>query len=53
MDIYDKFIDVINNYNLSGEEVLNLLLDFNGSDIIDDRNGEFSDFLEEEGYNLW
>ena len=52
MDIYDKFIDVINNYNLSGEEVLNLLLDFNGSDIIDDRKGEFSDFLEEVGYNL-
>ncbi len=40
MNNYEKMEKIINEYNLSGENVLRILIDWHGTDIIND------DFME-------
>lgn len=48
MDNYEKFEDIIERYELSGDEVLNLLTDWYGTSLISD---DFLDNLANcEGY---
>lgn len=48
-DNYNTFVEIINDYNLSGEDVLQLLTDYHGTQLLD------RDFMENlidcEGYN--
>lgn len=50
MDNYNTFIEIINTYGLTGEDVLRLVTDWHGLQLLTD---EFMDNLKEvEGYEI-
>lgn len=47
---YEKMEQIINKYNLSGEDVLQILTDWHGTDLVND---DFMENLENcKGYSL-
>lgn len=50
MENYNNFVKIIEDYGLTGEDVLNLLTNWHGTDIVSD---EFLDNLEScEGFEM-
>lgn len=48
-DRLEKFINAVDNNNMSAEEVWQLFLNYHGSQLITD---EFIEFIEDEGYSV-
>lgn len=49
MDKVTKLYRVVEEYNMSAEEVLNLFLNYFGTQLVDD---DFLEFIEFEGYDV-